>query len=122
MSSEKRRYSTFLILQITFLVAFAGCKNLSTSEASPGFQIIQDHTAGTLSIFRIGGSEPILVQNAGEGMRPFLHPIMAPDGTGPLTEYSPGHHKHQTGLYWGFTRVNGTGAPMDTVNKWFYDP
>ncbi len=24
-----------------------------------------------------------------------------------MTEYSPGHHKHQTGLYWGFTRVNG---------------
>jgi putative membrane-bound dehydrogenase-like protein len=24
-----------------------------------------------------------------------------------LTEYSPGHHKHQTGLYWGFTRLNG---------------
>ena len=23
-----------------------------------------------------------------------------------LTEFSPGHHKHQTGLYWGFTRVN----------------
>src|SRR5690606_28175423 len=22
-------------------------------------------------------------------------------------EFSPGHHKHQTGLYWGFTRVNG---------------
>ena len=19
----------------------------------------------------------------------------------------PGHHKHQTGIYWGFTRVNG---------------
>src|SRR5688500_20260194 len=24
-----------------------------------------------------------------------------------LTEYSPAHHKHQTGLYWGFTRLNG---------------
>ena len=31
---------------------------------------------------------------------------MAPDGQGELTEFSPGHHKHQTGLYWGFTRVN----------------
>ena len=24
-----------------------------------------------------------------------------------LTESSPAHHPHQTGLYWGFTRVNG---------------
>ncbi len=24
-----------------------------------------------------------------------------------VTEFSPAHHKHQTGLYWGFTRVNG---------------
>ena len=24
-----------------------------------------------------------------------------------VTEFSPDHHKHQTGLYWGFTRVNG---------------
>ena len=24
-----------------------------------------------------------------------------------LTEFSPEHHKHQTGLYWGFTRLNG---------------
>lgn len=63
----------------------------------------------------------MLVQNAGEGMRPYLHPIMAPDGNGSLTDYSPGHHKHQTGLYWGFTRVNGSGAPADTINKWFYN-
>ena len=26
---------------------------------------------------------------------------------GVVTELSPEHHKHQTGLYWGFTRVNG---------------
>jgi hypothetical protein len=48
-----------------------------------------------------------LVQNAKEGLRPYIHPIIAPDGKGILTEYSPGHHKHQTGLYWGLTRVNG---------------
>ena len=26
---------------------------------------------------------------------------------GVVTEFSPEHHPHQTGLYWGFTRVNG---------------
>ena len=35
---------------------------------------------------------------------PYLHPIAAPDGKGVVTEFSPEHHKHQTGLYWGFTR------------------
>lgn len=38
--------------------------------------------------------------------RPYLHPIMAPDGNGVLTEYRPAHHPHQTGIYWGLKRVN----------------
>lgn len=49
----------------------------------------------------------MLVQHALPDFRPYLHPVLSPDGQGVLTEYSPGHHKHQTGLYWGFTRVNG---------------
>ena len=53
--------------------------------------------------------------------RPYLHPIISPDGKGVLTEYSPGHHKHQTGLYWGFTRINGTGADEETLKEWFYN-
>ena len=48
----------------------------------------------------------ILTQVAKADFRPYIHPIIAPDGKGELTQYSPGHHKHQTGLYWGFTRVN----------------
>src|SRR5690606_27752192 len=27
-----------------------------------------------------------------------------------------------TGLYWGFTRVNGTGASAEELKKWFYNP
>ena len=69
--------------------------------------IRQDAGDSTLSVFREGETNPIVVQNAKPDFRPFLHPIAAPDGKGVLTEYSPGHHKHQTGLYWGFTRVNG---------------
>lgn len=63
--------------------------------------------SSTISIHRDGGETPILTQHARADHRPYLHPIVAPDGQGVLTEYSPGHHKHQTGLYWGFTRVNG---------------
>ena len=49
----------------------------------------------------------MLTQNAKPGERPYLHPVAAPDGAGTATEFSPAHHKHQTGLYWGFTRLNG---------------
>lgn len=68
---------------------------------------VQDTTGHTISIFRSGEEEAIVTQHARPDHRPYLHPILAPDGKGELTEYSPGHHKHQTGLYWGFTRVNG---------------
>uniref|UniRef100_UPI003983A3A7 PVC-type heme-binding CxxCH protein n=1 Tax=Daejeonella sp. TaxID=2805397 RepID=UPI003983A3A7 len=69
--------------------------------------IKEDKAAGTISVYSADMKEPILTQNAKADFRPYIHPIAAPDGKGILTEYSPGHHKHQTGLYWGFTRVNG---------------
>ena len=67
----------------------------------------QDPATRGISVFREGGATPILTQNAGAEFRPYLHPIVSPDGKSVLTEFSPGHHKHQTGLYWGFTDVNG---------------
>lgn len=70
-------------------------------------QLIENKDDGTISVVRAGSNEPILVQNARDDHRPYIHPIVAPDGKGELTQYSPGHHKHQTGLYWGFTRLNG---------------
>ena len=70
-------------------------------------RVVQDEKAETISIYRGDEKTPILVQNAKANFRPFIHPLVAPDGKGTLTEYSPGHHKHQTGIYWGYTRVNG---------------
>ena len=70
-------------------------------------RIVQNQSAETISIFRGNETKPILTQNAKANFRPYLHPLVAPDGKGVLTEYSPGHHKHQTGIYWGYTRVNG---------------
>ena len=74
----------------------------------------------SISIYRNNAEDPILIQNASMDHRPYIHPIVSPDGKGILTEYSPGHHKHQTGLYWGFTRINGTGADEETLKEWFY--
>lgn len=106
-----------------FTILLIGCKpsqQESNSDVLVTLTILQDDKAGTISVLRKGSSEVLITQNAKPDFRPYLHPITAPDGNGQLTEYSPGHHKHQTGLYWGFTRVNGDGAPMDTVHKYFY--
>lgn len=67
----------------------------------------QDAATHTISVYRDNVPAPILTQNARPDFRPYLHPIVSPDGKSVLTEFSPSHHKHQTGLYWGFTRVNG---------------
>lgn len=102
---------SFVYLLFLSLVIF-GC-GISTSKntESPDKNVpkaLKAVAAGdSISIYHSDGTAPILVQKAREDHRPYIHPIVAPDGKGILTQYSPGHHKHQTGLYWGFTRVNG---------------
>ena len=78
----------------------------AAAQAKGGLRIVQDAKAGTIVVRRASGGT-IVTQNAPADARPYIHPIAAPDGKGVLTEFSPEHHKHQTGLYWGFTRVNG---------------
>ena len=101
------------LIGVGLMVVLVACVSSLAREADETYAgksnlyIQQDVSAGTISIFRSGSKEPLLTQNAKPGFRPFLHPIAAPDGKGVITEYSPGHHKHQTGFYWGFTRVNG---------------
>lgn len=98
----------FFILMISFGFISQESRNIEEGELSgDSLKVIQDENTETISVYRTGGDEPIVVQNAKSGFRPYLHPIVAPDGDGTLTEYSPGHHTHQTGLYWGFTQVNG---------------
>src|SRR3546814_478593 len=106
-------------LMAAFLLAGAvsSCVSRQSSERSRDqnsgtstdtvFHIVQDDEAGTISVFRGNEQTAVLTQNAQEYVRPYIHPIVAPDGKGESTEYSPGHHQHQTGLYWGFTRLNG---------------
>lgn len=62
---------------------------------------------GGIAIFRPDVMQPLLAFNAPEDGRPYVHPLLAPDTKGVLTEFSPGHHKHQTGIYVGFLKVNG---------------
>ncbi|WP_241265131.1 PVC-type heme-binding CxxCH protein [Algoriphagus aestuariicola] len=97
---------------LCILLVFLACKSRSSKDETSLPQttiltLVQNNSESTISVIRQGETEPFLVQSAKEDFRPYLHPILAPDRKGILTEYSPGHHKHQTGLYWGLTRVNG---------------
>lgn len=100
-------FALFLLLNLGYTLQFQGETSRVTYPADTPLRVVQDVGAETISVFRGDEKKPIVVQNAKANFRPYLHPIVAPDGKGVLTEYSPGHHKHQTGIYWGYTRVNG---------------
>lgn len=91
----------------------------SLAESSSVFVIKEE--GDEIKVFAEEGEVALVTQHAQENHRPYLHPIKAPGTDINLTEFSPGHHKHQTGLYWGFTRVNGTGADEEILKKWFYN-
>jgi len=76
-------------------------------NGSVSLKLVGRESDETISMVRTDRDEPILVQRIRADFRPYIHPILAPDGKGILTEYSPGRHKHQNGLYCGITRLNG---------------
>lgn len=100
----------FILSVILFSLTCGLFTDSFSQQTSPPEEIllraVYDENAGTISIFRADRDEPILVQNAKHDMRPYIHPITAPDGDGILTQLRPDHHTHQTGLYWGLKRVN----------------
>ena len=73
----------------------------------PVLRAVFDQASESLFVLKAGSDSPLLTQVARGNFRPYLHPIVAPDGKGVLTEARPDHHRHQTGLFWGLTRVNG---------------
>jgi hypothetical protein len=84
------------------------CLVVSTADLHADANVrVEVNEAGGITLFRPTLEQPLLVFNAPEDARPFIHPLLAPDGNGLLTEYAPGHHKHQTGIYVGFLKVNG---------------
>ena len=95
-----RRIASLLLLGL-------GCLSAAASAQSSELRVEWSAEAEELRVTRAGRERAILTQVARADFRPYLHPILAPDGRGELTQFSPGHHRHQTGLYWGFTRLNG---------------
>lgn len=95
-----------------------------SQEDQQAFQTLKlehDKQNGTISLLRTNEERAILVQHAKAGTRPYIHPIVAPDGKGEVTEFSPPHHKHQTGLYWGLKELNGRDYFMNwKADYWQY--
>ncbi|MCR9229070.1 MAG: PmoA family protein [Flavobacteriaceae bacterium] len=101
---EVRNKNIFKIIGAYFLLGLMG-PNIYAQENT--LYIITDSINESLIISRSKDkSDSVLTQVVKAGIRPYIHPIAAPDGDGVLTEYGPGHHLHQTGLYWGLKRVN----------------
>jgi hypothetical protein len=76
-----------------------------------------ESTKTGIAIFREGGRTPILQHHAETDKRAYIHPIVAPDGNGILTEDTPPHHPWQHGLYVGLNDVNGIGFWMEGLHE-----
>ncbi|RCH56455.1 dehydrogenase [Mucilaginibacter hurinus] len=98
--------SLFLFISFIALLWF-GPRNIAERTADVNLIIQQNEAAGTISVLRADNKEVVLTQIAKADLRPYIHPVTSPDGKSTMTEFSPAHHKHQTGIYWGFTSVNG---------------
>ena len=114
--------SRSIVLFMTMAICMYGCTTLhgdAQTGNDPGkkFLVKQDTATGTIAVFIKDRKEPVLTQIAKRDQRPYIHPIIAPDGKGVLTQYRPDHHPHQTGIYWGLKLVNG----RDYFMKWQSD-
>lgn len=85
-----------------------------TASRNDSLRIQGDEKSSKFEVSRQNGSQPILTQVALPHERPYIHPVLAPDGNGIMTEYRPAHHPHQTGIFWGLKLVNG----RDFFMKW----
>lgn len=111
-----------VILIITIVIFCCGYRTISQTpqkgiKQDKTFEVRQNKDSGTISVFRTNSKKSLLTQVAKLDERPYIHPIIAPDGNGVLTEYRPEHHPHQTGIYWGLKLVNG----RDYFMKWQSD-
>jgi hypothetical protein len=112
-----------IILFLAVCVVASGCSSshsvFSTKRSGSQriFRVKQDSASGIITVFKDNNEKASLTEVAKAGERPYIHPVIAPDGNGMLTEYRPNHHLHQTGIYWGLKLVNG----RDYFMKWQND-
>ncbi len=118
------QYLKFYCVGITLLLSLISCQNIpdTTSKNSKvNTSLFNVSISGDKIEVRLSHQkEALITQVIKSDFRPYIHPILAPQSKSSLTQYSPDHHRHQTGLYWGFTRVNGQDMDPDSIAKWFY--
>jgi hypothetical protein len=103
---------------LLFLITLSGlCKYAKTPGQVLTAQLDED--SQTINIYR-DSSNLLVTQHVKTDIRPYIHPIIAPDGNGTLTEFSPDHHRHQTGLYWGLKKVNGRDYFMNWKKDYWH--
>ena len=83
------------------------------------FNIKQCPDQQCIEVYKNKIDKPVITHNQKDGMRPYLHPVLPPDGTGILTENEPAHHPHQTGIYWGLKKVNGRDYFMNNKGDYY---
>ena len=88
------------------LALLALCLGATTMTQAAILTLRQDEATNTISVYRDKVTEPILTQNAKPDMRPYIHPIVAPDGKGVLTADRPAYQGESTGIFWGLQQVN----------------
>lgn len=99
-----RVLATFILI---VTISYGGLGQKQKKDQPRALRIEHNQDSASILIFRHDGEEPILTQIVKKDERPYLHPIVAPDGKGVMTQFRPGHHLHQTGIYWGLKQVNG---------------
>lgn len=94
------------IIALIGILIIGGCKP-ENNTADDDNSVLQVHQSDDVIEVTTSSGSTVLKNIVKENHRPYIHPLLAPDGNTLMTEYSPDHHKHQTGIYWGMTRVNG---------------
>ena len=94
-----------IVLFIGIVCDAQASKSSAATNKKVILHLVQSDTV--ISVYRKNSKEPILSQVSKKDNRPYIHPIIAPDGNGIMTQYRPSHHLHQTGIYWGLKLVNG---------------
>src|SRR5438445_12103590 len=75
--------SSYLVVLVTCLAPVSG-QTPAARAGKSNLYIRKDETAHTINVYRDDGKDPILTQNAIPDIRPYLHPIVTPDGKGLL--------------------------------------
>lgn len=82
--------SRYFIIVMSIII-MVGCNPSSAQKSESevdGTELVLNQKEESISVYRKGETEPLLIQNAKEDFRPYIHPISSPDGKGELTQYS----------------------------------